>query len=145
MSRKHLIGLLAEMNADQFAEHVAEVGRDGQIALLEELFGLQTRPAAINTSSPYWTSEHKHDIAVAMVRAGVAILSHGAAKFRHRDQYDIGHPITHIPDEGGKRNTELSQHVIQLTVFIAVMIPTPDICEGDFHTGIRFDQPRDLL
>src|SRR5436189_4480238 len=64
---KDLIDPQAEMNSDQFAEHIAEVGCHCQIALLVELFGLQARPAAINTSSPHWTSEHKHDIAVAVI------------------------------------------------------------------------------
>ena len=82
---------------------------------------------------------------MAMVRAGVAILLHRPAEFRHRDEYDVFHPITHVADERGQRRTELPQHVIQLAVFVAVMIPTSDIGKRDFHSGIRFDEPRGLL
>jgi hypothetical protein len=42
-------------------------------------------------------------------------------------------------------NAEFSQHIIQLTVFVAVMIPTSRVRERDFHSGIRFNEPRGLL
>jgi len=143
--RKDLINSLTEVTTDQFAEHIAKVGRYGEIALLEKLFGLQAWPAAVNIASFYRTAQHEHDIAVAMIGAGIAILFHRAAELRHRDEYDILHSITHVANESGERRPELSQHIIQLTVFVAVMIPTSDVRERDFHSGICFNQPRGLL
>src|SRR5262249_23020763 len=82
---------------------------------------------------------------MAVIRACVAIFFHCAAKFRHGYQYDIGHTIAHTSYESRKRGTELTQDIVQLTIFVAVVIPPSDIGECNFHSGIRFDESRDLL
>ena len=59
------------MNSGQFAEHVAEIRGYCEIALLEELFGFEPRPAAIDISASHRTSEHKHDVAVTVIGLGI--------------------------------------------------------------------------
>src|SRR5262249_45911579 len=103
MTRKNLICLLAEMHTHYFPEHIPEVRRYCQIALLEELFGLQTGPTAVYLSTSNGTTKHEHDIAVPMVGSGIAVLFHSSSEFRHRDEYDVFHPIAHIANERRQR------------------------------------------
>jgi hypothetical protein len=54
---KHLRHFLPEVTADDFAEHVAEVRCNRQVASLEELLRLQPRPAAVDLSAPDRTAD----------------------------------------------------------------------------------------
>src|SRR5262252_7244992 len=40
--------LLSEMTAHEFAQHIAIIGRDGEIASLEELFLFEAGPLSVN-------------------------------------------------------------------------------------------------
>src|SRR5262245_35965544 len=132
------------MPAYQFTEHGAEIGGDLQIPSLEELFRFESRPRPIYLSTADRTSEHKHDIAMAVVRAVVAIFGGGPAKLRHRDDHDVFHAVSHIAGEGSQGTPELREELRQLPILVAVMIPSPDFRKGGFQTCIRFDESGDL-
>src|SRR3954470_2199138 len=75
-----------EVVGNGFAEDVAEIGGDGEVPVLVELFGGEAGPAAVDFASVDGTSENEHGVGVAVVGAAVAVLFGGAAKFGHGDE-----------------------------------------------------------
>src|SRR5215471_20463478 len=74
----------AEVAYDDFAEHVAEIGRDGEVASLVALFHREARPASVDLSAADATADDHHRVAVPVVRAAVAVLPHRPPELRHR-------------------------------------------------------------
>ena len=55
------------MDADEFCEDVAIIGRDGQVAPFEQLFRLESGPLAVDFAAFDWAAEHEHRVAVAII------------------------------------------------------------------------------
>src|SRR5262245_19317973 len=83
--------LLSEMTAHEFAQHIAIIGGDGEIAALEELFLFEAGPLSVNFAALDRTAGHHHEAAMAVIRSAVAVLGSRSAKFRHRHQDDVLH------------------------------------------------------
>ena len=106
MAGEHLVGAVAEMHPNELAKHVSEIGGDGEVPLFEQLLRLESRPIAVHAASAHRSPQHHHHVAVAVIGAGVAVFSDGAAELRHGDEHDLVHPVAHVEDEGRQRRAE---------------------------------------
>src|SRR5690349_7543455 len=102
------------MANDDLVEDVAEVGRDREVATLVALLGGQTGPASIDFAATHVASDGHHRVAMPMVRAAIAVLSHRASEFRHREDHRVGHPAAEIRDERGDAASEVVEPVGEL-------------------------------
>src|SRR5688500_18457404 len=78
-TRKHLgerSGRGTKVAGDDLVEDLAEVGGDGEVAPLEALIFPEPRPAAVDAAALHGASGEKHRVAVAVVRAAIAVLRH---------------------------------------------------------------------
>ena len=139
--------LRAQMFRDALGEDVAEIGRDRQVTALPELLALEPRPLAVNLAALDVAAEDEHRVAVAMVRAAVAVLLHRPAELRHRDHDDVRHAIAEVLGERGDARREVVQAVRDLSLraaLVRVVIPIPCFRERDFEAEVAFDDLRDL-
>jgi hypothetical protein len=104
---------LTEMIAHKFAQHVAIVRCDGQVAPFKELLFFQAGPLSVNLPALNPTTDHHHEAAVAVVGSSVAVLLDSTAEFRHRDQDDVLHAITHFLEERGDTARKLTEEIRQ--------------------------------
>src|SRR5579872_2775315 len=86
----------AEMPHDDFAEHVAEVGRDREVASFVSMLDGEAGPAAVDLPAAHAAADDHHRVAVAVIGAAVAVLAHRAAELRHREDDGVGHPIAEV-------------------------------------------------
>src|SRR5205823_4238338 len=71
-----------ELFRQQLAEDVAEVGRHGEVAVLEELLRVESWPLAVHLSALHAAACDQHYVGVAVIGAAVAVLADGAAELR---------------------------------------------------------------
>src|SRR6266568_7461023 len=81
--------LAAEVAADDFAKHGAEICREFEVAAFVQLFRSESRPLAVDFSAFYWSAHHKHAVRVAVVGAAIAVFVRGAAEFGHGHHDDV--------------------------------------------------------
>src|SRR4051812_9535600 len=74
----------AEVPRHDFAEDVAEVGRDGKIAALVAGVHRETRPPAVDAAAANAAADDQHRVAVAVIGAAAAVLVDRPAELRHR-------------------------------------------------------------
>ena len=103
----------------QFAEHVAEIGSELQIALLVELLLLQTRPLAVNFAAVNTAAEREHHVGVAMIGAARAIFARGAPELAHGDDANVRHAVTQVLIKRRQRASELTEQIGELTQQLA--------------------------
>ena len=92
---------------DDFAEDVAEVGRDREVAALVALLAREPGPPAVDAAAADAAADHHHRVAVSVVGAAVAVLAHGPAELRHRQDDRVFHAIAEIGDERGDAAREV--------------------------------------
>ena len=66
---------------ENYRQDGAKIGGDREIAPLVELRRGEARPVAVNAAAIDRASQQPDDIAVAVIRAAIAVLAHGAAEF----------------------------------------------------------------
>ena len=119
----------AEMPDDDFAEHVAEIGRDREVAALVALSA--SRPGHLPYTRPPRTPppiDH-HRVAVAVVGAAIAVLVHRAPELRHRQDDDVGHAIAEVGDERRDAAAEVVEPRRELALraaLVDVRVPAAD-------------------
>src|SRR5688572_30606622 len=129
----------AEVLRHDLAEEVPEVGGDREVAPLVELLALQAGPFPQDTSAVHSAPDHQYAVTVAVVGAAGAVLGHGAAELRHRDQHDIFHTRAEVVDEGAQAARELAQLDRQRAVGATlreVRVPSVDVDEGDLEADV---------
>src|SRR5262245_1296884 len=149
VAREHRVGILeAEMADDNFAEHVAEIGRHGEVAPVVALFPGQPWPSAVDAAAAHVAADHEHGVAVAVIRAAIAVLTDGAAEFRHGEDNSLFHPIAEIGDERGDAPAEVVEPRRQLPLRAALVdvgVPSAQLDERDLESDTRLRELRDLL
>src|SRR5471030_1557447 len=70
------------MARHQFAQYIAEVGSERQVAAFVELLFFQARPLAINLSAFDAAAHHEHAVGVAVVGAAGRALALSPRSFR---------------------------------------------------------------
>ncbi len=139
------------MPGDQFAEDIAKIGGEREIAAFVELLVLKTRPLAVDFAAAHIAAQNEHDIGVAMVGSAIAVFFRGAAELGHGDQRDVCHAIAQVLMESRERLAKLRQVIRKLSRsglaahFVHVRVPAADVGEGHFQADVGLDQPRDLL
>src|SRR5687768_17844021 len=84
---------------------------------------------------------------MSVIRSAIAVLSDGPAKLRHRQNYDVVHPLAQVLIERRDSVAELLQQVRELATtvsLILVRVPLAHVGKRDFQTDFGFDQLRDL-
>ncbi len=130
-----------------FAEDIAEIGSQLEIASLVELIALQAGPLAINLFAAHAVADYKHRIRVAMVGAAVSVLPGSAAKLRHRQNHYVVHALTEIGVERRDRVAELLQQIAELTAraaLVDVSVPAAHVGKRHLEPDTGFDQLRNL-
>ena len=136
------------MPHDQLGEHIAEVGRDRQIAAVVALLGRQAGPASVDVAALHRAAQHEHRVAVPVVGAAAAVLRHGAAKLRHGHDHGVGHAVAEVERERGQPAREVVEAIGDLTrgaAFVGVVIPLRAFGKRDLEAHVGLRQPRDLL
>src|ERR1700722_3396124 len=148
ISRKDFCQILvAQVPRDGFADYLAKVGGEREVAAFVELRLIEPRPASVDFSAFHRTAENEHDVGVAVVGAAVSVFAHGAAKLRHADDDGIFAEIAKVGPEGRERLREFSKHVGELAfgcAFVDVMVPSTDVGESNLHAEIGLNQLSEL-
>ena len=109
VAREHsLERWVAHVARYQFAQHVAEIGGQRQVAAFVELLALEARPLAVDFAALHAAAHHEHTVGVAVIGAAVAVFLRGAAEFGHGDNHHILHAVAHILPERGQRLAEFA-------------------------------------
>src|SRR5215475_1209430 len=137
--------LLAEMTAYEFAQHLAIVGCNSEIATFEELFFFEARPLPVHLAAVDRTADHDHKAAMSVIGSAVAVLFHRAAEFGHRYQDNVLHAVSHFLAEPSDAGRKLPEKIRKLLILISVVIPPDDISKNHFNAGLCFQQARELL
>src|SRR5262249_57946385 len=90
----------ADMACRDLGEERAEVGRNGEVAALEELMRREPGPASVGAAAPHAAAEHEHGGGVAVIGATIAVLGYGPAELGHRDHDDVRDFVAEILGEG---------------------------------------------
>src|SRR5580692_9295244 len=98
------------MTRDSFANDLAEVCGERQVAAFVELRLIETRPASIDFPAFDRASKHKHDVGVAVVGAAIAIFAGGAAEFRHGHDDGVFAEVAEISPKSRDRLREIAEH-----------------------------------
>ena len=133
----------AEVTARNFTKHVAEIS-GCEVASLEELIVLQSRPLSINLCRR--TELPITNIAFACPSGCGCRFSHGPAKLGHRQDNHVVHSLAQVLIERRDSRTKLLQQVRQLTTAVAlvdVSVPLAHVGERDLQPDVRLDQLRD--
>ncbi len=134
------------MAGDQFAQHIAKIGGQVEIAALVELRIVgEAGPIAVDLAALHIAAHHKHHVRVAVIGSPIAVLAHGAAELGHRHNGDIFHAIAQVLIKRRECLPEIQQVVVELARLVHMRIPSADLGKRHFHADIRFDQPGDLL
>ncbi len=133
------------MARDQFAEDVAEVGGDGEIALVVQLVGFEARPIAVDLAPLDAAAEGEHHVGVTMVGTARAVFLGRAAEFAHRDNGDVFDARTQVAIKGRERCAELAKQVLQLRGLIRVGVPSAHVGESSLESNVALDQAGDLF
>ena len=137
----------AESLADHFAEDLAEVGGEGQIAAFVELVVVEAGPAAIDLAAFHVAAENKHRVGVTVVSAAGAVFAGGAAELRHGDQGDVFGIVAQVAPEGGDGGGEVAEAVGKLAVDAALVlmrVPSADVGECGLDAEVGLEQLGDL-
>src|SRR5262249_33853535 len=137
----------ADMACRDLGEERAEVGRDREVAALEELMRREPGPASVGAAAPHAAAEDEHGGGVAVIGAAIAILGHGPAELGHGDHDDIGHLVAEILGEGRQRPAELAEPERQLAALGAltdVRIPALHVGERDLEADLSLGELSDL-
>ena len=119
---KTISRLLAPRVRDHFAEHLAEIRGDRQVAAFVELLVVEAGPAAVDLAALHVAAEHKHGVGVAVVGAAGAVLARGAAELRHGDERDVLRVVAQVAPEGGDAGGESREPVGELAVYAALVL-----------------------
>ena len=84
-----------------FADYLAEVGGQGEVAAFIELRLIEARPAAVDFASLDWAAQDEHHVGVAVVGAAIAVFARGASKLRHGDDDSVFAKIAEVCPERG--------------------------------------------
>src|SRR5204863_2941987 len=128
------------MTRNDFTEHVAEVGGDGEIAALVALVDREPGPASIHAAAVHRTADEHHRVPVPVIGPAIAVLLHRPSKLRHRHDDDVFHAIAEIGDEGGEGACEVVEAGGELSfggTLVHVRIPAAELGERHFETDIR--------
>jgi len=117
---------------EELGEQISEVGRHREVAALEPLCRIESRPAPEHPAAAHRPAEHQHRRCVPMIRPGVAVFPHRAPELRHGQHHNIAHPLAQITAEGGERLSELREPCRKLPVapaLVDVRVPPGDVRE----------------
>ena len=135
------------MAVEDFPEHVTEVGRDGEVATLVALLTPEAGPLAVDTSAPDAPADDHHGVAVPVIGASIAVLTHRSPEFRHRQDNRVGHAIAQVLHESGKAAREVVEPDGKLSLCRALIhmgVPPTRFRKRDLETDVRLRKLRDL-
>ena len=135
------------MSGDDLAEHVPEVGRDGEVASVVAAIDGKPRPPAVHLPAADASTDDHHRVAVTVVGASVAVLAHRATELGHRENDGVLHPIAEVADERGNRSGEIVQPVGELSLrgaLVHVCVPAAHVRGRNFEADIGLGELRDL-
>src|SRR5690606_12340425 len=92
-------------------------------------------------------AEDQHRVAMAVVRAAVAVLAHGSPELGHRDDHHVAEAIAKVDGEGRDSTGEVVEAIGELAgraPFVRMMIPSPQFGERYLEADVRLDQLRGL-
>src|SRR5262249_14101757 len=115
---------------------------------LVTLLAREARPTAVHPPAFHvLTADDEHGIAVAVIRAAVAVLGDGSAELTHRENARVAHPIPEIARERCAPPTEIVQPLRVLSDGVALIdvgVPAAEFRERDLESDVRFDELGDL-
>ncbi len=138
---------VAEMLLGDFAEHVAEVGRQSEVAPVVEFVGVESRPLAVNFPAARRAADDEHGVGVAVVGAAVAVLSCRAPELRHREDHHVVHARAEVCVEGvdaARKFRQTRRELAARAALVDMRVPTAHVRERHFEADARFDELRDL-
>ena len=127
---------------------MTEVGGHGEVAPLVELLAREARPRPDHAPTFDGAAEDEHGRGVAVIGAAIAVLAHGAAKFRHGQDYHLVHAIAEVPVQRGQALGELAEALGELSPLVALIgvgIPAPRVRESHLEPHVGLDELGDLL
>src|SRR5215470_9210157 len=104
----------AEVVGGDFGEQGAEIGRDREVAALEEAVAIEPRPLSVDAAAAHAAAQDEHRGRVAVIGAAVAVFGHGPAEFRHREHDDVRHLVAEVLGERRERRAEVAEAERQL-------------------------------
>src|SRR5215468_18527 len=88
--------LHTEMFGQDLTDYRTKIRGQRQVASFVELVLVQPRPMAINTASLYVSTEDKHAIREAVVRAPIAVFLGGTPELAHGHHHNLTHAVSHV-------------------------------------------------
>src|SRR6266571_9205936 len=76
-----------------FGEYGAEIGSEREVASLEELLLLETRPAPVHLAALDVTADHEQRARVTMIGAAIPVLAGHPPELGHGENHDIVHLV----------------------------------------------------
>src|SRR5215475_11754632 len=122
------------MAADEFAQYGPKIGGNSEVAPLEQLLLLKSRPCSVDFAAGHRATHHHHETAMPMIGAAGAILFNGAAELGHGYNHHVFHAVAKILTEGRDRVGKLIQKIGKLTVLVLMVIPAIDLGKRCLHT-----------
>src|SRR5580698_11253647 len=102
------------MTRDSFANDLAEVCGEGQVAAFVELRLIEAGPASVDFPAFDRATEHEHDVGVTVVGAAIAVFAGGAAELRHGHDDGVFAEVAEISPKSRDRLREIAEHVGEL-------------------------------
>ena len=92
-----------------FAEDVAEIRRNGEVAAFVPSIDRKSGPPAVNVTAANAAADDHHRVAVAVIGPAIAVLTHGPAELRHCKHDGVLHPIAEVGHERCNRALEVAE------------------------------------
>src|SRR5438552_215726 len=104
-----------EVIRHNFGKYGAEIGSEREVASLEELLLLETRPAPVHLAALDVTADHEQRARVSMIGPAITVLARHPPELGHGENHDIVHLVTEIGDKRGDRAGEIVEPLRELT------------------------------
>src|SRR6266702_1042863 len=104
----------AQMIPEQALQHGAQIGGRLEIAVLEQLRRLQSRPVRDHTTARERAADEEGDCAGAVVGALRAVDARRAAELRDDGDDRLAPGFTHVAFDGGKGAVERTEQIVEL-------------------------------
>ena len=67
-----------------------------------QLMFFKPGPLAVDLATLNRSTQNKHGVGMAVVRAAIAVFAGRPPEFRHREHRDVGHAVAHVLMKRGK-------------------------------------------
>src|SRR5207245_8207419 len=106
----------SQMAHGHLAEHVAEVGRDGEVPSFVPPLGSKAWPTPVDAAAADAAADDEHRVTMAVVGPAIAVLMHRPAELRHRHNHGVLHTVAEIRDERGEATREIVEPSRELSL-----------------------------